>query len=234
MKAERLRQEIKYDTPEKNYIKSKMYMFDFSTDIMVVEEQAQDGSKDQTILHYKLKEKEQAYFSEEYLPNGMKKEGQKKPDITAIVEASNNRKAKWFIGDMKDTVINVKTAGKLCGQWHKGIEHLKDEYLKTKAEYQIENSVGVITRYWDKDKLQEDIEEYRKRLGNKNELLSARKSLTKVNEYAEWIRSAENIIAGVYDDYDEDTGEWIQYRIQYIDLVKEADLLYVAHMDIRL
>ena len=52
MKTKELKQGIKYDTPEKNYIKSTMYEFGFSTDIMVSEKQQKDESMDQTILHY--------------------------------------------------------------------------------------------------------------------------------------------------------------------------------------
>lgn len=42
MKAQKLKQGIRYDTPQKNYIKSTMYEFDFSTDIMVAEKQQDD------------------------------------------------------------------------------------------------------------------------------------------------------------------------------------------------
>ena len=48
MKAEILKQGINYSTSKKNYTKSKMYEFDFSTDIMV-EENQDDGTTDQTI-----------------------------------------------------------------------------------------------------------------------------------------------------------------------------------------
>lgn len=98
MKAEKLKKGIKYNTPEKNYTKSKMYEFDFSTDIMVVEQQ-ENGTTDQTLLHYILKENEKAYFSEEYLPVGVKKEGIKKPDITAIIENSVSKKIKCLLED---------------------------------------------------------------------------------------------------------------------------------------
>lgn len=181
-----------------------------------------------------LKENDKAYFSEEYLPVGMRKEGVRKPDITAIIENSASKKIKWFIYDMKDTVINAKVAGKLCSQWHVGIEHISKEYLEEKMEYQIENSVGVITRYWDKDKLQKDIDGYKERLDNKNGLLTARKSRAKIAEYSERIRAAQNIIDGFYDDYDEVSGDRIQYVIHYVDLVKMEDLLYTAQLDIEL
>lgn len=234
MKTKKLNREMRYDTPEKKYIKSIMYEFDFSTDIMIVESQQLDGSADYTLLHYLLQDGDKAYFSEEYLPAGMSKRGAKKPDITAIVENPAAQKAKWFIYDMKDTVNNVQTAGKLCSQWHEGIEHLKTEYLNTISDYQIENSVGVIMRYWSKDKLLEDIQKYRERLEGKNQLLTARKVRTRANEYAERIRAAQFIIDGIFQDYDELSGETEEYTISYIDLAKTKDLCYMAHMNIQL
>ena len=237
MKAEILKQGINYSTSKKNYKKSKMYEFDFSTDIMV-EENQDDGTTDQTILQYILGEKEKAYFSEEYLPVGMKKEGVKKPDITAMIENPVNKKLKWFIYDMKDTLKSTKVAMKLCGQWHEGIEHISNEYLETKSEYQIEDSVGVVTRCLNVKQLQEDVERYQQRIsnsGNENKrLLTARKSLPKETEYRERIRCGQNIIDGIFDDYDESSGEKKQYKIHYIELAKESDSLYRAYMDIKL
>lgn len=239
MKTEKLKKKISYVTLKKNYTKSKMYEFDFSTDIMVMEEQ-DDGTIDQTFLHYILNEEEKAYFSEEYLPFGMKKEGVKKPDITAIIENSVNKKVKWFVYDMKDTVKSTKVAMKLWSQWHQGIEHISKDYLDTKIDYQIEDSVGVITRCLDTDQLRKDVEKYERiidsnKSGNKR-LLTARKGLPKEFEYKTRIKCGQNILDGIFDDYDEISGENKRYRIQYIELAKdqELDLLYKAHMDIKL
>ena len=237
MKTEKLHQGINYSTSKKNYTKSRMYEFDFSTDIMVEEDQ-DDGTTDQTILQYIVNEKEKAYFSEEYLPAGMKKEGVKKPDITAMIENPVNKKLKWFIYDMKDTVKSTKVAMKLWSQWHQGIEHISKDYLDTKTDYQIEDSVGVITRCLNVKRLQEDVERYQQRISNsenKNKkLLTARKSLPNETGYRERIRCGQNIIDGIFDDYDESSGEKKQYKIQYIELAKETDLLYKAYMDIKL
>lgn len=237
MKTEKLKQGINYSTSKKNYTKSKMYEFDFSTDIMVEEDQ-DDGTTDQTILQYIVNEKEKAYFSEEYLPAGMKKEGVKKPDITAIIENPVNKKLKWFIYDMKDTVKSTKVAMKLWSQWHQGIEHISKDYLDTKTEYQIEDSVGVVTRCLNVKRLQEDVERYQQRISNsENEskrLLTARKSLQNETGYRERIRCGQNIIDGIFDDYDEDSGEKKQYKIHYIELAKESDVLYRAYMDIKI
>ena len=101
MKTQKLKQGIEYNTTKKHYTKSVMYEFDFSGDILL-EEKQKDGTSDHTILHYKINEGEKAYFSEEYIPVGVRKEGTKKPDITAIVENPVNKETKWFIYDMKD------------------------------------------------------------------------------------------------------------------------------------
>lgn len=233
MKTKKLKQGIKYNTTQKNYIKSVMYEFDFSEDILL-EEKQKDGTSDHIILHYRIGEGEKAYFSEEYIPVGVKKEGTKKPDITAIVENSANKETKWFIYDMKDTVINAKTALKLCSQWHSGIEHISTEYLQQLPGYNIENSVGVITRYWDKDKLREEVERYKEKIDNKNSLMTARKRLPKVNEYREKIRAMQYIIDESFVDYDENTGNKNRYKINYVDLVKTDTMIYTAHMDIHL
>lgn len=231
MKTEKLKQGIRYDTPQKNYQKGKMYEFDFDEDILVAEEQ-DNGTKDYTMLHFKIGSDEKAYFSEEYLAVGERKEGNKRPDITAIVENSKQKKLKWFIYDMKDTVLNAKTALKLCNQWHSGIERITIQYLHGLSEYNIESSVGVITRYWDKDMLRKEIEEYTKKIENRNVLLTARKSLPKIAEYREKIRVMQNVIDELFVDIDEMTGNTKIYPINYVDLVETETMIYTAHMEI--
>ena len=67
---------------------------------------------------------------------------------------------------MNDSLMSTKVAMKLCGQWHEGIEHISNEYLETKSEYQIEDSVGVVTRCLNEKQLQEDVERYQQRISN--------------------------------------------------------------------
>ena len=107
MKTQKLKCEIRYDTVEKRYVKSAMYEFDFSTDILVVENH-DNKTVDQLLLQYELADGDKAYFSEEYLPAGMRKDGVKKPDITAMIENPVSMKLQWFIYDMKATVIDTK------------------------------------------------------------------------------------------------------------------------------
>ena len=181
-KTQKLKCEIRYDTVEKRYVKSAMYEFDFSTDILVVENH-DNKTVDQLLLQYELADGDKAYFSEEYLPAGMRKDGVKKPDITAMIENPVSMKLQWFIYDMKATVIDTKVAMKLCSQWHQGIEHITQEYLISYFRYTIIDSVGVVTRYWSEKKLQEEINKYQEKLDSSNALLTARKGLPKANEY---------------------------------------------------
>ena len=78
---------------------------------------------------------------------------------------------------------------KLCGQWHEGIEHISNEYLETKSEYQIEDSVGVVTRCLNVKQLQEDVERYQQRIsnsGNENKrLVDCQKKFAKRNRVTE-------------------------------------------------
>lgn len=233
MKTQKLRREIRYDAIEKKYMKSVMYEFDFDTDILVVENHDNDTT-DQVLLQYQLAEGDKAYFSEEYLPVGMKKGGVKKPDITAMIDNSVKMKLQWFVYDMKATVIDTRVAMKLCSQWHQGIEHITQEYLNTKSEYEIMESVGVVTRYWSEKKLQEEMNKYEKKLYSSNTLLTARKRLPKANEYIERIKAAKCIIDKVYHDYDELTGKRKDYEIHYVILNKVDSSLFTAKMRIAL
>lgn len=232
MKAEKLQSELNYSVMPQKYVKSRMYEFDFSTCILV-QETHDNGSVDNVFLDYFMNCGDKAYFSEEYLPMGKRKEGVKKPDITAIIENSYSWRVKWYIYDIKDTVIKGKVASKLCNQWHQGIEHITSEYLREKSAYDVEPSIGVVTRYWDKKLLEVELNSYEEKLGKKNELLTARKSLVKVGEYREIIRAIKNILDGIFEDYNEITGEWNKYQINYIELNKSSDLEYTTHLEIK-
>ena len=231
MKTKKLKRGIRYDTVEKRYMKSAMYEFDFNTDILVVQNH-DNKTVDQVLMQYELAEGDKAYFSEENLPAGMKKDGIKKPDITAMIENPEKMRLQWFVYDMKATVIDTKVAVKLCSQWHQGIEHIAQEYLNTKSEYEIIESVGVVTRYWSEKKLQEEVNKYQEKLDSSNTLLTARKSLPKVNEYRERIKAAKCMIDKEYHDYDELTGKKKDYEIHYIMLNKVDSSLFTTSMRI--
>lgn len=227
MKVQKLRQ-------GKDYNNRVMYCFDCSMDITVEEKQATTSTLDKAILHYTVKDGDRGYFSKEYVPDEMPKKGTKKPDITAMVESSTERKVKWYIYDLKDTVINTKTVLKLCSQWHSGIEHIKDQYLNDLEGYSIDNSLGVITRYCNKDMLQELKDGYMEKINQAGQggLLTARKSLANLKEYRQKVQAIQYILDGIFMD-EEVSGEQKSYDIHYIFMTTADKITYIAEMDIK-
>ncbi len=227
MKAQKLRQGKGYDN-------RVMYCFDCSMDITVEEKQPNTNTLDRAILHYIVRDGDKAYFSKEYVPIGMSKKDTKKPDITAIMESSAERKVKWYIYDIKDTVINTKTVLKLCSQWHSGIEHIEEQYLNDLDGYGIESSLGVITRYWNKDMLQKEKDAYMEKINqiHRGGLLTARKSRTNLDEYRQKVKAIQYILDGIFIDEEISGGEK-SYDIHYVCMTTTDKVTYTAEMDIK-
>ncbi len=227
MKAQKLKQEM-------DYSKTVMYWFDCSRDITLEEEQPANHTLDRVVLHFTVRDGERAYFSKEYVPVGMSKKDTKKPDITAILENNTERKVKWYIYDLKDTVINTKTVLKLCSQWHSGIEHIEEQYLNSLDGYSIERSLGVITRYWNRDMLQKEKVAYMEKINQAGPggLLTARKSRAKLEEYRQKVKAIQYILDGIFID-DEISGGEKSYEIHYICMITADKITYMAEMDIQ-
>lgn len=231
MKTRELKPNERYDTEPKKYEKSKIYKITKNVDILVYEEQPKNNTKDYVMLHYQFNEGEVGYFSEEYLPDGMSKDGVKKPDITAIVENPATKKAKWFIYDIKDTVRNAATAYKLAGQWHSGIANIYSTYIRDlQDDYIVSSSLGAITRCLDKDELVKEKEHYRGKIASVKTSIAARKSLVKIQEYKEKVRAIQWIIDEVFEDEEESTGEIKKYSIRFIPLKTDDRVIYKADM----
>ena len=228
MKAQKLKQGMRY-------IKSTMYWFDCPMDITVEEKQQTSNTLDRTILHYMVRDGDRAYFSEEYLPEGMSKEGVKKPDITAILESSAERRVKWYIYDMKDTVINAETALKLCSQWHSGIDHIESRYLNGLDGYHVESSLGVISRFWSRDMLQKEKDVYEEKINQAGlgGLLTARKSRPVQDKYRQKVKAVQYILDGIFVDENE-MGGMTSYDIHHICMTTVDKIMYTAEMDIKL
>ncbi len=227
MKAKKLEQGMGYE-------KRKMYWIDCPMDI-AVEEKQDNGTLDRTILHYAVRDGDKAYFSEEYLPEGISKDGVKMPDITAILESSAERRVKWYIYDMKDTVINAKTALKLCNQWHSGIEHIESRYLNDLDGYLVDGSLGVISRFWSREMLQKEkvIYEEKLNLAGSSNLLTARKSRPKQVEYKQRVKAVQFILDGIFVD-DNEMGGRTSYDIHHVCMTTTDKITYMAEMDIKL
>lgn len=225
MKAKKLEQGMSYE-------KSKMYWFDCPMDI-AVEEKHGNGTLDRTILYYTVRDGDRAYFSEEYLPEGMSKDGVKKPDITAVLESSAEKRVKWYIYDMKDTVIRAETALKLCNQWHSGIGHIESQYLSGLDGYVIESSLGVISRFWSREMLQREKDEYEEKIdqAGSGNLLTARKSRPKLAEYKQRVKAVQYILDGIFVDVNE-MGGMTSYDIRHISMVTADKTIYTAEMNI--
>lgn len=41
------------------------------------------------------------------------------------------------------------------------------------------------------------------------------------------------MLDGIFEDYNEITGEWNKYQINYIELNKSSDLEYTTHLEIK-
>lgn len=227
MKAQKLKQGMGYNL-------RVMYWFDCSMDIIVEEKQIISNTLDRAILHYMVRNGDRAYFSEEYLPAGMLKEGTKTPDITAILESSAERKVKWYIYDLKDTVINAETALKLCSQWHSGIEHIAGQYLNGLDGYGIESSLGVITRFWSREMLQKEKDSCVEKINQagRGGLLTARKSLVNLDKYRQKVKAVQYILDGIFID-DEASGGKKSYDIHYVCMTTADQITYTAEMDIK-
>ncbi|MCM1189495.1 MAG: hypothetical protein NC541_09380 [bacterium] len=225
MKAQKLK-------PGKTHNRTAMYWFDYSRDIIV--EERQTDTLDRVILHYTVRDGDKAYFSEEYIPEGTPQEKTKKPDVTAILENVTETKVKWYIFDLKDTVIHAKTALKLCNQWHSGIEHIEEQYLSELDGYSVEGSLGVITRYWSRELLQKEKDTYEEKINrtDENTLLTARKSMAKRNEYRQRVKAIQYILDGIFIDNDV-SGEGIFYDIHYVYMTTTDKITYTAEMTIK-
>ena len=227
MKAQKLKRGM-------DHIKSTMYWFDCSMDITVEEKQQTSNTLDRTILHYMVRDGDRAYFSEEYLPEGLPKAGIKKPDITAILESSAERRVKWYIYDMKDMVIKAETALKLCSQWHSGIENIKSRYLNSLEGYGMESSLGVISRFWSREMLQKEKDVYEEKISRAGGggLLTARKSRPKQDEYRQKVKAVQFMLDGIFVD-DDEMGERTSYDIHHVCMTTADKITFTAEMDIK-
>lgn len=227
MNVQRLKRGIGYN-------KTVMYWFECAMDIVVEEEQQISNTLDRVILHFMVKDGDKAYFGKEYVPMGMSKAETKKPDITAILESNTDRKVKWYIYDLKDTVLQAKTAMKLCSQWHSGIEHIEGQYLNGLDGYSIESLLGVISRYWSRDMLQKEKDVYMEKINQagRDGLLTARKSRTKLNEYRQKVKAIQFILDGIFID-DEVSGKKVSYDIHHVCMTTVDKITYTAEMDIK-
>lgn len=178
--------------------KTAMYEVRNSRDI-VVEEIQKNGSCDRVTLRYCVENDDIGYFAREYRPEGVPKEGAKVIDITAAMLNRGEKKLKWYLYDIKDTLAGDHTVVKLHDQWNAGLQYLKQNILDQKPEYLKVPDLGVITRFYD-EKRMERLRDYYQGQCDEIENFSGRMSLAQqkkrvnIGEYRGYQKAAQAIL----------------------------------------
>lgn len=178
--------------------KTAMYEVKNSRDI-VVEEIQKDGSRDRVTLKYCVENDDIGYFAREYRPEGVPKEGAKVIDITAAMLNRGEKKLKWHLYDIKDTLAGDHTVVKLHDQWNAGLQYLKQNILDQETEYLKVPDLGVITRFYDEKRMErlrdyyqgqcDEIENFSGRMS-----LAQRKRRVNIGEYRGYLKAVQAIL----------------------------------------
>lgn len=219
IKARKLK---KSEIPER----TKLYEVRESCDITVEEKQS-DGSLDQVILEYRVKENSIGYFAKEYRPETVPKDGAKVIDITAVMLSHADKWVKWYLYDIKDTLAGEGTVVKLYNQWSFGLRYLQQDILNDISEYSNLPNLGVITRFYDEERMKrlrnkyksycDEIEQNSERMP-----LSLRKNRTNIAKYRAIYKAAQAILDRTFRTENETN----TYRIQIEQMIREKDQIY--------
>jgi hypothetical protein len=154
IKARKLKEEIPG--------KTALYEIRKSRDIVWEERQQEDGSLDQVTLEYHIEDGDIGYYANEYRAKDVLKTGAKKIDIMAVMVNHAEKSGRWHLYDVKKTLSGEDVALKLCNQWNAGLSYLQKDVLDYLPGYSIKPDLGVVTRCYDKGKMEQHQEEYQK------------------------------------------------------------------------
>ncbi len=133
--------------------KTELYFINTSRTIEVIEEQ-QNGTRDIVHVEYTINSNDEGYFSKEYRPHNIPKKGAKVIDITSILIDNDDKECRWYLYDIKDTLMGKVTIMKLNDQWNSGLKYIKSNILNHLPEkYTEKYNLGVITRYYDENRI---------------------------------------------------------------------------------
>ena len=198
--------------------RAKLYQIKDSREIEVVESH-DDGSEDRVVLRYCM-ENENAigYFAKEYLPDGVKKDGVKRIDITAAMIDEINKCIRWHLYDMKVSLAGADTVLTLYNQWNMGLKYLQQGILTKKAEYEMSPNLGVITRNYDRSRMERIKEEYQKncddiRNNRCGQTLSIRKRRPEIGKYTAVLKASQEILNG---EFCAENGDTYMIDIKYL------------------
>lgn len=204
-----------------------LYEVQSSRDIAVEEEHESDGSLDQVILEYHVGDDDIGYFAKEYRPDGVRKEGTKVIDITAVMLDHKKKHVRWHIYDIKATLAGENTVVKLHNQWSFGLRHLEQSILSQLQGYSAIPDLGVITRCYDEARMKrlkdifqrqcDEIENYPKRM-----TLAQQKKRADIVKYRGYLKAIQAILDGVFQA---ENGE-ATYKIHIRNLSEENGQIY--------
>lgn len=184
--------------------KTELYEVRKSRDI-IVEEKQKDDSLDQVILEYSVVDGDVGYFAKEYRPAGVQKTGAKVIDITAVMLYNAEKCIRWHLYDIKDTLAGEHTVVQLYDQWNSGLRYLQQNILNQILGYSVLPDLGVITRYFDKERMKRLRDEYQKfcdeiEKNRQGMTLAKRKKRTQIAKCRAVLKAAGEILDGNFRD----------------------------------
>lgn len=207
--------------------RTRLYEVGHTRDITVEERHTDDGSLEQVVLGYIVEEGDVGYFANEYRPDDVPRTGAKVIDITSVMVNHIEECARWHLYDIKRTLARGETAVKLCNQWNCGLRYLQQNILAQFPGYSVRPDLGVITRSYDKEKMEDFRDEYKKRCHEienapQNMTLPQRKRRTRIAEERAVWKASQAILDG-YFQAENGNGT---YEIHIRKLVHENDEVY--------
>lgn len=202
----------------------KRHLYEITKSRMIpFEEWQADGSKDKVLLHFNIAQNEKGYYAEEYLPNGIPKNGNKFIDITAIKRNDAKKIISWHLYDVKKSLKGEHTAIHLCAQWNAGLKHLRQAIRPESQVLEEHPDVGVFTRYYDEKEMQETKDFVERLIESLKEHgampLAMKKSYLKLPQYQAQLAAVEMILNKKFCPEDETSTYDI--HIEYLEKVED-------------
>lgn len=148
------------------FIKGQLNWFEISREVIFEEEQ----NNDRATFDYILEAGQLGCYSEEYLPNGLEKGGNKRIDVTALVIDEKQKKCCFRLYDLKTNIGSEGDLMKLAEQWKRGLFYVQNYILSMLQDYEIDGNVGVITRFYDKERIKRQIDVLQNEIRDKSML----------------------------------------------------------------
>lgn len=114
-----------------------------------------------------------------------------------------NKCIRWHLYDMKVSLAGADTVVTLYNQWNMGLKYLQQGILTKKAEYEMSPNLGVITRNYDRSRMERIKEEYQKncddiRNNRCGQTLSIRKRRPEIGKYTAVLKASQEILNGEF------------------------------------